>query len=125
MVLLEPCCISRSHCHGSSSDCAVSVADRGRSPDLGLSFAWLGAFRGAYGAVDCAGDFARDGPAMRSLRLVGLALALCGWCGCMRGGAAQSLFTIGSAAVATENLQPQACLFVLGTISGWRGMNLI
>ena len=52
-----------------------------------------------------------------------LACLLCG--GCIRGGAAQSLFTIGSAALATENLQPQACLFVVGTISGWRGMQLV
>ena len=59
------------------------------------------------------------------MRWLGVCVVLWLCSGCMRGGAAQTLFSIGSAAVATEDLQPQACLFVIGTIGGWRGMQMI
>src|SRR5262245_852588 len=48
------------------------------------------------------------------------------WCaGCIRGGGAQTAFAIGTAALATESLQPKACLFVLGSIGAFRGMQLV
>ena len=59
------------------------------------------------------------------MRWVGVCVFL-GLCtGCIRGGAAQTLFTLGTGAVATENLQPKACLYVLGAMGGFRGMSLL
>ena len=57
------------------------------------------------------------------MRYLLLLCLLCG--GCMRAGTAQTVFSLGTAAVATENLQPRACLWVLGSMGGFRGMSLI
>jgi len=45
--------------------------------------------------------------------------------GCIRGGTAQTVFSLGTAAFATDDLQPKACLFVLGTIGPFRGMQMV
>ena len=51
---------------------------------------------------------------------------LLGLCtGCIRAGSAQTAFAVGTAALATESLHPKACLFVLGSVGLFRGMQLI